>query len=331
MSTIDVKDRKILSELDKNARQSNEKIGRKVGLSRDVVKYRIDRLREEGIIIRFHTIINYCKLGLTKYKLYIRLTNVSKEQRETIAEYFKQHTKTEWVVIMTGRWDIIVDFLLKNANEFDDEIQEAMNKFSSHIQEKAMTTSLYLVHQERSFLSSKSTFMNSSNNIVYHTLKDEQVKIDEMDEHILQTIANNARMSSIDIAKLLKTTSRVIQYRMRELEKKKVILAYKAHIEPTKMNRIFCKAILSLSQAKDQNIKKILSYASTIPGAVWPQRVLGTWDFEIDLELQNYDDFQDILLQLRERFPDLIKNHEFCITWKELKLDFYPNARKTIT
>ena len=50
---IDLKDRKILFELDKNARISYAQIGKKVGLSTEVVHYRIKRFEEKGIITNF--------------------------------------------------------------------------------------------------------------------------------------------------------------------------------------------------------------------------------------------------------------------------------------
>ena len=56
MVELDLKDRKILYELDLNCRQSNTQIDKKVGLSRKVVEYRIKRMEEEeqtrgGIIV----------------------------------------------------------------------------------------------------------------------------------------------------------------------------------------------------------------------------------------------------------------------------------------
>ena len=47
MLNIDAKDMKILHELDLNARSSNSEIGRRVRLSKEVVKYRIDRMMAE--------------------------------------------------------------------------------------------------------------------------------------------------------------------------------------------------------------------------------------------------------------------------------------------
>ena len=109
---LDRKDRKLLAQLDMDARQSNNQIAKKVGLSKEVVKYRIDRMIQHRLIYRFHTVINYFKLGISKFKLYLRFTNVNKEKLEEIAQYFSNKNDTEWVVLTTGRWDLIVGFLV---------------------------------------------------------------------------------------------------------------------------------------------------------------------------------------------------------------------------
>ena len=50
MEKIDLKDRKILFELDLNSRQTLTQIGKKVGLPKTVVAYRIKRLQDKKII-----------------------------------------------------------------------------------------------------------------------------------------------------------------------------------------------------------------------------------------------------------------------------------------
>jgi len=320
---LDTKDMKILAELDKNARQSNNEIGKKVGISKESVKYRIDRLIENKVILRFHTVVNYFKLGIVKFKLYLRLTNANKEKVEELAEYFYKHKKTEWVVISTGKWDIIIGFLVHNVNELDDEVQTFLNRFSKYVHEKAITTTIYLVHQERGFL--KKDNKNISK-IVYHTSKDKQEKIDEIDEEILKVITNNARMPLTEIAEKVKKTPRIVQYRLKELEKKNIILAYKVHLDPKAMDRLFCKAIIYSANVSQEKMNNFMNYISSISGAVWPQRLIGNWDFEIDFELESYDKFQEILSDLKEKFPDIIKDLEFCIVSKEYKLDLYPGC-----
>ncbi len=323
----DVKDKKILFELDINARQSNAKIGKKVRLSKEVVKYRIDRMMKSGLIARFCTIPNYFRLGMAKYKLYLRLKEMSKDKLEEIGQYFFKGKKTEWVVICTGRWDMIVSFIVHNINEFDDEVQGFMHRFSSHILDKATTTTLHITHQKREYLTDKKL---PETKMLFYTSADKQEKIDNLDEEILKILANNARMPIRDIAKRIKTTARKVQYRIKELERKGVILTYKVHVEPRAMGNIFCKAIVYLSSSTKQRLNQFVHYASSLQGVVWPQRVIGNWDFEIDFELENYEQFQDIMFDLREKFSDIIMDYEFCIVSKEYKLDFFPGCYREL-
>ena len=47
---LDSKDWKILAELDKNSRIFDTTLAKKIRVSREIVKYRIKKLRSEGVI-----------------------------------------------------------------------------------------------------------------------------------------------------------------------------------------------------------------------------------------------------------------------------------------
>lgn len=63
MDKLDLKDKKILYSLDLNARQTDNQIAKEVGLSREAVRYRINKLVKESYIHYFITILNTMKLG----------------------------------------------------------------------------------------------------------------------------------------------------------------------------------------------------------------------------------------------------------------------------
>ena len=73
MVNIDLKDRKILYELDFDSRQSYRSIGKKVGLSKDIVASRVKKLEEDGIIKKYYTVIDYSKLGYEYFKVDLKL------------------------------------------------------------------------------------------------------------------------------------------------------------------------------------------------------------------------------------------------------------------
>ena len=76
MIKLDSHDKKILEILLKNARESLNKIGKKVRLSRENVDYRIKKMIKEGLINRFNTIIDEKKLGLLRYGVFLELINL---------------------------------------------------------------------------------------------------------------------------------------------------------------------------------------------------------------------------------------------------------------
>jgi DNA-binding Lrp family transcriptional regulator len=89
MKRLDLKDRKILYELDINSRQSFNELSKKVGLSKDSVIYRIKKLQDSGIIKHFHTVIDVGKLGFISFRLYLKLQNSTPQKEAEIIKFLK--------------------------------------------------------------------------------------------------------------------------------------------------------------------------------------------------------------------------------------------------
>jgi DNA-binding Lrp family transcriptional regulator len=84
---LDKKDKKILIELEKDARQSNKQIAKKVGVHADLVRYRINRLEQNGVIGWFLTFVNFSKIGYTDYGIYIITQKLTKEIEKELIGY----------------------------------------------------------------------------------------------------------------------------------------------------------------------------------------------------------------------------------------------------
>ncbi len=318
---ITKKDLDILGKLEENARIPLKAIAKAVHMSPEAVSYRISRLEKAGCIIRYHTITNYFKLGFYKYKLYMRLKAPKPALVDEICSYFKEHKKTEWVAHTAGRWDVIAAFLIRTPVEFADEIEKFMEKYSEVVLERAVTQTLYLAHQPRG-----SVVESEAKSIVYHTLTDKPRPADELDMKILRAIANNARAPVKTIAKAIGSTPRKVAYRMKQLEDDEVILAYKAHINVRAFGRSFNKLILYLKSMDSEKREKFIKFCGAMPNVVWPQKVLGAWDFEIDLDAAEDASMYAAISSIYEKFPDAILNHEHCLEVKEYKLDLFPGA-----
>jgi len=138
---IDEKDKKILLELQKNARQSISSIARKTQLPRDVVKYRIKKLEENKIILSYHAFLDHAKLGYPMYTfVLISLSNYTLDDEKKFLSYLKQNKNVVYVGTMTGNWDIGINICARDFNQFNEIMKDIRIRFSSIIKEFTIGT-----------------------------------------------------------------------------------------------------------------------------------------------------------------------------------------------
>lgn len=106
---IDNKDKKILSELKKNARNSTKNIAKNVRIPRVTVHDRIEKMKSSGIIKSFTTITDYNKIGLsTKVFIFVSfLHNTNVSQRE-LANKISKIPGVYEVHIISGEYDLLI-------------------------------------------------------------------------------------------------------------------------------------------------------------------------------------------------------------------------------
>src|SRR3989338_6323874 len=88
---LDVKDKRILKELFGDGRAPLSAIAKKVGLSTEVVNYRVNGLIKKGILIGFNTVIDVNRIGWQIYFVYIRLRNVDSGKENEIINFLTNH------------------------------------------------------------------------------------------------------------------------------------------------------------------------------------------------------------------------------------------------
>ena len=202
MVKIDLKDIKILYELDLNCRQSNTQIGKKVGLKRDVVSYRIKRMMDQGIIKNFWTEINTFKFGYNVYRIYINFQDIGSDVKNEIIQYFSD-CKNAWAVMtVTGPIDLDVMVWVKDSLEFQQYWNATLDKYGNYFSEHSVSVltggtafkKTYLLHEDYKENDRKHFELISGG---------KTKEIDEIDYKLLDTLTVNARMPIIELAEKL--------------------------------------------------------------------------------------------------------------------------------
>jgi DNA-binding Lrp family transcriptional regulator len=295
---IDLKDKKILYQLDLNSRQSNAQIAKKVQLSKDSVGYRIKALEQKGIIRSYTTVIDSSKLGYLFYRVFFNLIDMNPKKLEELINYLKKQRNVWWIAKLDGAWNFAFAVWTKSNKEFQEFYEKLGLNFRENIKEKLISPIISYQNLSRTYLlenkqESKTTSAGES--------KKEQ--FDKTDLEILKLLSKNARIPLIEIAHKLKLDNMTIYHRIKKLEKKKIIQGYRVNIDFNLLKRDFYSVKINLKNLT--KLKEIKTHILTIPEAIATTEAIGSYDIEFDLEVENSEQYFKIIEKLESKFEDI--------------------------
>ena len=153
--------------------------------------------------------------------------------------------------------------------------------------------------------------------------RDKEIKLDDLDFSILRELSKNARESLVNVATKLKTSVRIVNYRIKQMIKDKVILGFKIAINYEKLGIKFYKAFVYLDSPKKERVDELVNYLETNKNVIHHVKVLGNWDLEPEFEVYSEKEFDDIILLLKDEFSDIIKNLDIITISKEHKFVYF--------
>ncbi len=321
---IDLKDKKIIFELDKNSRASLSDIAKKVRLSKEVVFHRINHLVEEKIIRGFLTVPATYRLGLTGYKVYLKLTNASKETTDSLVEYLNKDPAVYWTGICKGKWDLIFGIWAVNVHDFFIVYNKMSDKFSKYIQEKELSITVENIQYNRRWL-----YSDGSRAVEFNFgEKESKIELDEKNRNILDMLNSNSRIKLIDIADKVKLNPKVVAYRIKEMEKDKIIRGYKIFLNSDLVGFNTYKAFVFFKNINEERKKEFIDYCKELPNLINTVVTFAPWDLEMMFETSEDKEYYKIMDDIKEKFSDIVKSYESILIVSEPRHRYLISSRK---
>ncbi len=315
---LDKVDRKILHELDLNARLDSSKIAKICKISRIVVDYRIRKMRDFGLIRSFSTFSDPAKFGLTSWKVYLKFQNLTKELESEIIEFLRNQKNVWWVAKCRGKFDLLYSALAESFYEFNLLSEEFHSKFGQFILEEALNN-----HLEPQYFSRGYILKHDLIELGWPFLaKPQKEKIDEIDIKILNELGINCRQNVTQIARKLNLTAKIVSYRIKELSEKKIIVIHRLNLDVSKLGMEFYKGLIYLKNTTEANFSKLREYLRQEPYINEYVKSVGEWQLEIEAEVNNFRHFNEIIDKLRLNFPEMIVRIEPLLIYEEHKSEF---------
>ena len=313
-SSLDVKDLRILAELDFNARISENKLAKKIGLSKDTVRYRTKNLEKQGIIKKYFIVPNTPQLGLISVKVMIKYLKTNQEIEETFLSYLQRKKEVGWLVETDGAFDLVFIVWVKTISEFEKFYNEFLDKFNEYFFERKI-----VILTENHACNKKYLMEEKEVKEVFY--KGENVcTVDKSDLEIIEILKENARIGTVELSKLIGLTPETASYRIKRLIKKNTIQAFRAMIDLEKIGYSYYNVLLKLKTT--YSIPKIFAFCKEHKNITYFTKYVGEYDMGIDLEVRNPTEFRSLIKEIRQKFGESLLTYDYVHIYKELKISY---------
>ena len=322
-SLLTWKEKKILKELDINARQSASSIGKKVKMSKQVVKYNIENMIKKGIIKEFITYIDTEKLGYTFYNIIVKMKYTSNEEKKRIINKLKAIPNVVWLSSLRGEWQLVISMLARDVAEFSLILEEVLNALKGRL----LDYNLFIVISA-SQLGYQNLYGQNGKGYRYQAKvghKDLAI-LSENDLKVLKIIANNARSSNVDIAKKTKMTLEKVRYSLKKLEREKVIQGFKPLLDVSKLGYLWHLMYLRLKSSTEEQKQELITYLKSLPQTFYVVRGVGNCNLTIELQTKDLNELEMIKEEIARKFSNLIADEKTVQLIEEHKCTYFPTG-----
>lgn len=318
------KDRKIILELDSDARQSNSQIAKKIGMNKQVVNYRLNKLINDGVIKNFRTIINAEMLGFNYHDIFIKRQNFSKKREEEFIDYIKKCDFVSWFIESSGQYDYVLAVFSKNLIQFNNYLSEILAKFEDYIADYEILTIIEAYKLEYKYLTDRHVELPKP--IYAGKVEEEKASVDadNDDLRILHLLDRDARMPITEIADKTKLTSSIVSYRIKKMKQAGLIQGFRTIIDVSKIGHQWHILLFKLNPLSPARVKELVTYLQDHNNCVYIVQGIGSWSIMADFHIKDPTQLDEILEDIRSKYGDLIKSYATLRIPNVYKSIFFP-------
>ncbi len=122
-------DIRILSELQRNGRVSNQDLADAAGVSASPCLRRVRQLEQDGVIQKYTALVNPQVLGLTLHAFVeIKLESQSRAAAQRVEGELRRFSEVLECYFMAGDWDYLLRVVVRDLDEFHDFLMDKLGR-----------------------------------------------------------------------------------------------------------------------------------------------------------------------------------------------------------
>jgi len=317
MLKLDKLNKSLLFELSENCRQADSVIAKKLKTSKQVIRYRIQKLEEEEYITSYNALIDFRTLGYNSVRPYFKLRNCSPQIEKELFDYMKEDDLFLWTVNLEGDIDVAFYVWIKELDLFYEKWEKFIDKYRQYIHTQELYLSVEMVHYPLKILQVPKCI--EEKNIGKNK---NRFSVDKLDLKILKILSRKANESLVTIGQAVGCSAKLVSYRIKQLEKKKIILGYNAIIDEKKLGYSMYKVDFYLFN--HSKIHEMNEFAKNNPNIKNLMKTIGGPDYELEILVRSVEELRSIIDEIRTKFSEVIDYWRYNRFVKTIKQVYLP-------
>lgn len=313
---LDKKDRHLLYLLDVDGRMSYSALAKRTAMSKQLVKYHVERLEKEGYIKGYHPMIDSSRLGFTSFRAYIKFRGMTAESKKEVLDHLKKQKLVWAVVLLAGKWDIGLGIAVKNIYQFYSIWEDLLTKYLKHIKDYKICVYSPVYHYSKSYILDKNEISD-----VRILGGGEKEEFDDKDVRILIELSKNARIPLLDISKKTGMSPELANHRIKQLKQKKILQGFRAMINVGKLGYHYYKAEIRL--ADYAKIRQLLEFCHQHPNIYQVDKTIGGETLEVEFHVKSIEQMIEIIENMEKIFGS-IESFDYLTVLSEEKMTYMP-------
>jgi DNA-binding Lrp family transcriptional regulator len=315
---IDNSDKKILWQLDLNARAPISEIAKKTRLSRNVVSYRIKKMESEGIIKGYFTEINNSALGYEGFRVFFKYSTYNHERTSKFIASVLEDKRVAWCLECKGVWDLDVIYWCRGRFEFYNLISGIKITNSDLLEKTLIATIVDIWHYPKRYLS------NQNMRVDHYGLSEGRKTISKSELDVLNSIAFDSRKSVMQISKETGYAINTVIGHLKRLKSEKIILNYRPFVDVEKLGLIYMRVHLSFQDYGKKEHALLIEEVSQDASVVYLDYYIQGYDLEIELHVKSTEEMQEKLDKWLTNHGRMIREYEIIHFSKEYVVRYLP-------
>lgn len=311
-------ERRFIAAAELHANAPLHELAARADMSANSIRYLISKLQGHRIITPVPFIDLY-PLGYTDFVIFFSLSSHGNaDERTRFLDMLERSPLVTWIGELGGQFQYGAAIFVHHVSEFLAFLETMTAHTPTMIMKKSVRLTKRFTRYNRTYLCPE--IPKESFSFGNH---ERRVSIDARDEKILHALTQRPTINMRHMAEFLGMPLSTLQYRIRQLEEKGVLLGHIFGVDPARIGATLYNLHVFTNGVSAQAQQHLRAWANAHPHVVHFIECVGEWDYEIGVEVENAQEIIAIVADLHDRFGATVSRIDTIPIFRNRKYIFF--------